>query len=80
MNSPYPSTLEGDLQDVQQALKEINTGVKAPKKPSYNEQIEAIAKQQEEQNAQYKDEFEGFGSLTEMVKNKDVLADKQANE
>ena len=46
MNSPYPSTLEGDVQDVQQALKEINTNGKkgASKKLSYEEQIELIAK------------------------------------
>lgn len=37
-NSPYPSTLEGDLQDVQQALKEINVnGKKQQKKLSYEE-------------------------------------------
>lgn len=44
MSSPYPSTLEGDVQDVQQALNEINKpGKKVPKKLSYEEQIEAIA-------------------------------------
>ena len=31
-NSPYPSTLEGDLQDVQQALKEINKNGKNSEK------------------------------------------------
>lgn len=28
----------------------------------------------------YKDDYEGFGSLTEMVKNKDKLAEKRAAE
>ena len=37
-NSPYPSTLEGDLQDVQQALKEINkNGKNSEKKITYEE-------------------------------------------
>lgn len=40
MSSPYPSTLEGDLQDVQQAMKEINLNTKkTPKKITYEEQI-----------------------------------------
>ena len=41
INSPYPSTLEGDVQDVQQALKEINTNgkTKLSKKLTYEEQI-----------------------------------------
>ena len=56
MNTPYPSTLEGDVQDVQQALKEINSNGKkkgASKKLSYEEQIEMIAKQQEAENQKY---------------------------
>lgn len=28
----------------------------------------------------YKDDYEGFGSLTEMIKNKDKIADKKAEE
>jgi hypothetical protein len=43
MNSPYPSTLEGDVQDVQQALKEINGNgkkVATSKKLSYEDQID----------------------------------------
>lgn len=39
-NSPYPSTMEGDLQDVQQAIKEIDTtanGKKTQIKLSYEE-------------------------------------------
>lgn len=45
MSSPYPSTLEGDVQDVQQALKEITVpGKKTPKKLTYEEQIDQIAR------------------------------------
>jgi hypothetical protein len=41
---------------------------------SYAEQVAKVAATQEE----YKDEYEGYGSLTEMIKNKDKIADKEA--
>ena len=43
------------------------------KKPTYEEQVKKVAEVQTE----YKDEYEGFGSLTEMIKNKDKIAEKQ---
>jgi hypothetical protein len=39
---------------------------------TYEERIKNIAAQQPE----YKDEYEGFGSLSEMIKNQEKLADK----
>lgn len=43
---------------------------------TYNAQIQKIASEQPE----YKDEYEGFGSLTEMIKNTDKIAEKEADE
>jgi len=39
---------------------------------SYEDKIKSIASKQDE----YKDEYEGFGSLTEMIKNQDKIAEK----
>jgi len=39
---------------------------------SYLDKVKKIADSQE----QYSDEYEGYGSLTEMIKNKDKIADK----
>lgn len=39
---------------------------------TYEERVKKIAEQQ----PQYNDEYEGFGSLTEMIKNQEKLADK----
>lgn len=41
---------------------------------TYNAQIQKIASEQPE----YKDEYEGFGSLTEMIKNTEKIAEKEA--
>jgi len=70
--SPYT----GNLEDIKQVMDNFRMSGPISKKPSisYDEKVNKL--QQEE----YKDEYEGFGSLTEMIKNKDKIAEKQANE
>ena len=70
-----------DLDDTAQVMKNMRMAPSSNSKEppaaspaSYNDQIKNIAEQQPE----YKDEYEGFGSLTEMIKNKDKIADKAA--
>lgn len=62
-----------DLDDVQQVMKNMRMGDVKPIDSSitYNDRIKKIADQQQE----YTDEYEGFGSLTEMIKNQEKLAD-----
>ena len=63
------------MDDVNQVVKNtIMAGPVSSEKPkdSYNEQIQKIASEQKD----YKDEYEGFGSLTEMIKNTDKIAEK----
>lgn len=43
---------------------------------SYDEQVKKIASKQDE----YTDEYEGYGSLTEMIKHQDNLADSVAQQ
>lgn len=55
-----------DLDDVQQVMKNMRMGdTRAQSSITYEDRIKKIAEQQPE----YKDEYEGFGSLTEMIKN-----------
>ena len=60
--SPYSS----DLEDAQQVMKNMRMGGVVNNQPTmtYEERVKKIADQQEE----YKDEYEGYGSLTEMIK------------
>ena len=55
-----------DLDDVQQAMKNMRMGeTHTTNSITYEDRVKKIAEQQPE----YKDEYEGFGSLTEMIKN-----------
>ena len=61
-----------------QVLQNVaTTEKKAVVQPSYEEQVQKLAKEQEK--SQWQDEYEGFGSLTEMIKNTDKIAQKEVN-
>lgn len=65
---------DSNMDDVQQVMKNMRMGeVRAVPTISNEERLKKIAAQQPE----YKDEYEGFGSLTEMIKNQDKLAEKE---
>jgi hypothetical protein len=62
-------------EDAEQVIKNMRMAAPAAKpvdKDTYNKQIEKIASEQPE----YEDEYAGFGSLTEMIKNTDKIAEK----
>ena len=63
-----------DFDDVQQVMKNMRMGDTAVAPTITNEErLSKLVAQQSE----YKDEYEGFGSLTEMIKNQDKLAEQQ---
>lgn len=63
-----------DFDDVQQVMKNMRMAdLNVPPKITNEERLKKIVAQQPE----YKDEYEGFGSLTEMIKNQEKLAEKQ---
>ena len=63
-----------DFDDVQQVMKNMRMAdINVPPRITNEERLKKIVAQQPE----YNDEYEGFGSLTEMIKNQDKLAEKQ---
>ena len=63
-----------NYEDADQVIKNMRMApapVKIEDKEAYNKQIEKIASQQPE----YQDEYEGYGSLSEMIKNTDKIAE-----
>lgn len=66
-----------DLDDVQQVMKNMRMGdTRASTSITYEDRVKKIADSQPD----YKDEYEGFGSLTEMIKNQDKIAEKELEE
>ena len=61
-----------------QVLKNVvSTEKQAHVQPTYDQKVQELAKEQEK--TEWHDEYEGFGSLTEMIKNTDKIAEKQVN-
>ena len=68
-------TQSSNMSDADTVIKNMRMApapVKVEDKEAYNAQIEKIASKQ----TSYQDEYEGFGSLTEMIKNTDKIAEQ----
>ena len=64
-------------------VKQLLVGMKFGAAPIYSVLPSVPLKKEQTENIQsqpdYKDEYEGFGSLTEMIKNKDKIATNHLN-